>query len=86
MEAFRGELQARLSPMLDVVYGSGEHLDAHIKHVIKLMVEAAEETFPVVQPRRKVRMKTMSSVGSVPKVVQLGGYERRQEPKGGAPV
>ena len=57
LEAFRGEVQARLSPLLDVVYESGEHLDAHIKHVATLMVEAAEETLPVVQPRRKVRMK-----------------------------
>ena len=57
LEAFWGEVQARLSPLLDVVYESGEHLDAHIKHVATLMVEAAEETLPVVQPRRKVRMK-----------------------------
>ena len=57
MEAFRGELQARLSPLMDVVYESGEHLDAHIKHIATLMVEAVEETLPVVQPRRKVWMK-----------------------------
>ena len=57
LEAFRGELQARLSPLLDVVYESGEHLDAHIKHMVTLMVEAVEETLPVVQPRRKVWMK-----------------------------
>ena len=57
MNAFQGELQARLSPLLDVVYESGEHLDAHIKHLATLMVEAAEETLPVVQPRRKARMK-----------------------------
>ena len=70
----------RLSPPLDVVYESGEHLDAHIKHMATLMVEAAEETLPVVQPRRKVRMKDNVLQSSLcPKSRSLEGVDRRRQ-------
>ena len=51
------ELQARLGPLLSVVYEDGEHLDLQIRHVAKVMVEAAQEKHPVLQWGRRARMK-----------------------------
>ena len=57
LEVFVAEVQAGLAPLLNNVDEDAEQLDEEIDLVVRMLVDAAEQQLPLVQPKRPRRWR-----------------------------